>query len=90
MRSIAFVGFFPTGTIAANSKRRNGFQAVMAARQFVHPIQRDELDGITDLWVDAAMRLEERDLKMISRIVRSQMRRMENQHPMPTEAGIAA
>lgn len=76
--------------IAANSKRRNGFQAVMAARQLVHPINREELDGITDLWVDAAMRLEERDLKMISRIVRSQMKRMENQHPVSAETNIAA
>jgi DSF synthase len=61
--------------IARNHKRRNGIQAVMAARQFVHPIERYELDHITELWVDAALRLEERDLKMISRIVRSQMRR---------------
>lgn len=76
--------------IAANSKRRNGFQAVMAARQYVHPIERQELDGITDLWVDAAMRLEEKDLKMISRIVRSQMKRMQSQHPASAEANIAA
>jgi DSF synthase len=76
--------------IATNSKRRNGFQAVMAARQLVHPITREELDGITDLWVDAAMRLEERDLKMISRIVRSQMRRMDNQQSALPQANIAA
>jgi len=32
---------------------------------------------VTETWVDAALRLEDRDLKMMSRIVRSQMRRME-------------
>ena len=48
------------------------------ARQHVHPITREELDAITDTWVDAALRLEDRDLKMMSRIVRSQMRRMEH------------
>ena len=38
---------------------------------------REELDAITDTWVDAALRLQDRDLKMMSRIVRAQMRRTE-------------
>ena len=76
--------------ITSNLKRRNGFQAVMAARQCVQPIEREELDKITELWVDAAMRLEERDLKMINRIVRSQMRRMDSQVPASPEVIIAA
>ncbi len=64
--------------IAKNSKRRNGMQAVFKARKLVQPVTREELDAITDTWVDAAMRLEDRDLKMMSRIVRAQMRRMES------------
>jgi DSF synthase len=63
--------------IGRNSKRRNGTQAVFRARQIVHPISREELDGIANVWVDAAMRLQDRDLKMMGRIVRSQMRRLE-------------
>ena len=63
--------------IAKNAKRRNGMQAVYRARQFIHPITREELDGVVDLWVDAAMRLSDRDLKMMNRLVRAQMRRME-------------
>jgi DSF synthase len=63
--------------IAKNAKRRNGMQAVLRARQFIHPVTREELDGIVGLWVDAAMRLSERDLKMMQRLVRAQMRRME-------------
>jgi DSF synthase len=63
--------------ISKNQKRRNGFQAVYQARQHVQPIEREELDRIADIWVDAALRLEDRDLKMMSRIVRSQMRRMD-------------
>jgi len=62
--------------IARNQKRRNGFQAVMEARRVTNPITRDELDKITNIWVDAALRLEERDLKMIGRLVRSQSRRV--------------
>ena len=67
--------------IAKNRKRRNGLQAVFRARQLVHPVTREELDAITDTWVDAALRLEDRDLKMMSRIVRAQMRRMESGEP---------
>ena len=63
--------------IGEHQKRRNGLQAIFAARREVQPIERVELDRIIDIWVDAALRLEERDLKMINRIVRSQSRRME-------------
>jgi DSF synthase len=66
--------------IEKNSKRRNGLQAVHRARQFIHPVTREELDGIVGLWVDAALRLGERDLKMMNRLVRAQMRRMESHH----------
>jgi DSF synthase len=64
--------------IAKNAKRRNGLLAVHRARQFIHPITRQELDGIVGLWVDAALRLGERDLKMMQRLVRAQMKRTES------------
>src|SRR6185436_7530612 len=64
--------------IARNAKRRNGLQAVLRARHLIHPVRREELDGIVELWVDAAMRLRERDLKMMGRLVRAQARRMES------------
>jgi DSF synthase len=67
--------------IAKNARRRNGMQAVHRARQFVSPITREELDGIVELWVDAAMRLGERELKMMNRLTRAQMRRMEAGSP---------
>ena len=70
--------------IAKNAKRRNGLQAVHRARQFIHPITRQELDGVVGLWVDAALRLGERDLKMMHRLVRAQERRMESR---PTGGG---
>ena len=63
--------------IARNEKRRNGLQAVLRARHLIHPVTREELEGIVELWVDAAMRLRERDLKMMNRLVRAQVRRME-------------
>jgi DSF synthase len=63
--------------IAGNARRRNGMQATFAARKQVQPVTREELDAIADIWVDAAFRLGDRDLKMMSRIVRAQMRRLE-------------
>jgi DSF synthase len=65
------------GWIARDARRQNGTRAVYRARQLVQPITREELDAVAQLWVDAAMKVQDRDLKMMSRIVRSQMRRME-------------
>ena len=76
--------------IAKNWKRRNGTQAVMRARQLVNPITREELDAVADVWVDAALRLEDKDLKMMGRIVRSQMRRMESGEPIDVTAEAVA
>ena len=78
--------------IAKNARRRSGHQAVMRVRQQVNPITREELDAVADTWVDCALRLEDRDLRMMSRVVRAQMERMDaaaaDDAPVPA-AGIA-
>jgi DSF synthase len=76
--------------IAKNAKRRNGMQAVFRARQFIHPVTRAELEGIVELWIDAALRLGERDLRMMNRLVRAQMRRMESGHAISLHEPLAA
>ena len=63
--------------IAKNARRRSGFQGVMRVRQQVNPITRAELDAVAETWVDCALRLEDRDLRMMSRVVRAQMERMD-------------
>ena len=68
-------------------------QAVFQARKQVHPIERDELDRITDIWIDAALRLEEKDLKTMARLVRSQARHHgggESTLPAPAAQVLAA
>lgn len=55
-------------------KRRNGVMATYRARQAVFPITREELMKITTIWVDAALRLEAKDLRMMTRIVTTQSR----------------
>lgn len=63
--------------IRHNERRANAVRAVHACRQVVNPVTREELDAVTDIWVAAALRLGDKDLKMMSRVVRSQLKRIE-------------
>jgi DSF synthase len=78
--------------IEKTGRRRNGTQAIFQARKQVDPIQREELDRVVEVWVDAALRLEERDLRMMERLVRSQMRRVAESAPVaePVHVQLAA
>src|SRR5712691_8272829 len=58
--------------VRRNERRRNGMQAVFSCRQHFHPVSYEELLNITNIWVDATLRLEDRDLKLMSRLARSQ------------------
>lgn len=50
--------------------------AVLAMRNEVFPLTHDELKRIVLLWVDSAMALPERDLKMMERLVKAQAKKM--------------
>jgi DSF synthase len=50
----------------------NGMQAIQAARHRYAPIDYDELIDITKIWVDAALKLEPKDLKMMKKLVDAQ------------------
>ena len=58
--------------IRRNERRRNGLQAVFSCRQHFHPVTHEELLNIANVWVNAALRLEDKDLKLMSRLARSQ------------------
>jgi DSF synthase len=58
--------------IAERRKRANASRAIAQARALVNPVPRAELEGIVDIWVDAALRLEAKDLRMMARLVRAQ------------------
>ena len=58
--------------IRRTDRRLNGTQAVLRCRKYVQPVSRAELDSIAELWVDAALRLEPRDLKVMTRLRRRQ------------------
>jgi DSF synthase len=76
--------------IARHARRRNGHAAVMRVRQQVFPVTRAELDAIAETWVDCALRLEDRDLRMMGRVVRAQMERMERGTVVDVGAAAAA
>ncbi len=50
----------------------NSWQAINKAKQRVSPLSYEELYNITEIWVDAALRLDERNLKVMERLVRAQ------------------
>ncbi|NOS97689.1 MAG: crotonase/enoyl-CoA hydratase family protein [Methylotenera sp.] len=58
--------------IKKNHRSLNSFQAINRAKQRVNPLTVQELYDITEIWVDAALRLDERNLKVMERLVRAQ------------------
>ncbi len=50
----------------------NGMRAIRAARDIVNPITLEELMRVTEVWVDASLRLRPRDLRMMERLVKRQ------------------
>lgn len=61
--------------IEKNKKISNGFQAIQKAKYRISPITEQEMIDITLIWLDAAMRLNERDFKVMERFTRSQEKR---------------
>lgn len=58
--------------IRARQKKRNSYRAMSMAKREFQPISISEMRGIVEVWVDAALRLETRDLRMMARLVRAQ------------------
>ncbi len=58
--------------IKKNHRSLNSFQAINRAKQRINPLTLEELYDIVDIWADAALRLDERNLKVMERLVRAQ------------------
>jgi DSF synthase len=58
--------------IQSRRRKRNGLTGLAAARRCVHRIEYDELHGVVEAWVDAALRLTPRDLKLMEKLVSRQ------------------
>lgn len=75
--------------VRKQARRANGYVAVRKARQRFNPVTYQELMDITTVWVDAALQLEEKDLKVMDRFVRSQQKLFENRPAHHSAAGVA-
>jgi DSF synthase len=58
--------------IERRKRSQNGFAALAQARRRVHRVQFAELLDVVEIWVDSALRLNVRDLKLMQRLVSRQ------------------
>ena len=63
--------------IRKHAKAANGRRAFERVRTEVAPITRNELVQIVEIWADAALRVQDRDLRMMERLIRAQQRTAE-------------
>lgn len=67
-------------------RRANTYRGLHRAKQFYQPVSIDELAGIVGVWVDSALQLETRDLRMMARLLRAQDKLLE----APEDAAVDA
>jgi DSF synthase len=60
------------GLIERRQRSHNGLVALAHTRRRVHRIQYTELVDVVEIWVDSALRLNPRDLKLMNRLVNRQ------------------
>lgn len=61
--------------IRKHMRASNGLRAIQAARQRYNPVTYEELLDITKIWVDAALMLTRKDIRMMQRLVNAQDKR---------------
>jgi DSF synthase len=60
--------------VKKHARAPNGRRALEMVRREVEVVTHDELMRVVGIWADAALRLTERDLRMMERLVRAQSR----------------
>ncbi|WP_151448396.1 crotonase/enoyl-CoA hydratase family protein [Lacisediminimonas profundi] len=63
--------------IRRHRRQSNGMRAMYRCREFTNPVSLEELISICEVWTDAALRLDDRDLRMMQRLVKAQVRQRE-------------
>lgn len=67
------------------NRAHNAFSAVQQVRRRYNTPTLDELLDITRLWVDSAMRLQDKDLRTMERLVRAQNKKTEQAAPRSSQ-----
>lgn len=73
--------------IRSSRRHHNARVAMRKVRQRMHPVSYEELMQVCDIWVDTALRLTEKDLKVMQRLVRAQDRSKATAETAPRIAG---
>ena len=60
--------------VRKHAKNANGRRGLEQVRRDFEPVTREELSRIVEIWVDTAIKIDERDLRMMERLVRAQAR----------------
>jgi DSF synthase len=63
--------------IARNRRKHNAHSAIYRSKRRIDPLKFEELQDIVDIWLDAAMKLGEQDLRKMTRLVAAQERRLD-------------
>ncbi len=58
--------------IKSRRRRRNSYRAMSLAKREFLPVSHAEMRSVVEIWVDAALNLETRDLRMMARLARAQ------------------
>lgn len=76
--------------VRKHARAANGRRGIEAIGKEMNPLKHEELVRVVDLWADAAMRLTDRDLKMMDRLVRAQQRHGAPDAPASNVVALAA
>jgi DSF synthase len=74
-------------TVKRHQRMGNALRAMNTVRHACKPVRLEELLTVTTEWVDAAMRLNERGLRTMERLIRAQQRRAEHAPPVAMALG---
>ena len=70
--------------VKRHAKTPNGRRAIEMVRREVEPVTHEELMRVVSIWADAALRLSERDLRLMERLVRAQSRSADGEEAVAT------
>lgn len=75
--------------VEQNQRHRNGYLALQNVKRRVNPVTWEELMDVCNYWVEVTMKVTERDLRLMERLVRAQDRRVAGLAQQPQARNIA-
>jgi len=66
--------------IKSTQRSKNAYRAMQQVKDICNQVSYEELMGIGRVWADAALKLSEKDLRMMERLVRRQNHRVQENH----------